>query len=560
MSGFTALIGAGDAAGWSDGEAVLGGDAEPHSRDGRVWIVADARIDGVTVPYADAILDAYERFGEQAPEHLIGDFALAIWDAPRRRLFCARDHFGLIPLYYARPRGGGIVVGNVLRALLGHPGVSDTLDERAIGDFLLFRHNRDLGGTVYADVRAVPPAHSLSWADRTLRLRRYWAPAAEGRPVDERPAERTTRFTHLLDQAVGDRLRDERAVGTHLSGGLDSTTLAVAARDILRRRGADYDLRAFTIVSTELADADREGEYARQVAARLSIPIEFVEMEDHLLREREGGWAFPEPTPAANHSPDYEVARRVSEFAGLLLVGMGGDPLLHAAPRLPTTPRGWLDALQFAGRGVLMERRRPRLGIRLALMRRRGTWPPPAPTLPDWIDPEFARRAQLEERLRSEWGRDLSLPDRQKMLHPMWPAMFAAAHPSAGGLPLRMVFPFFDLRLVEYVWSVPAYPWRSSKHLLREAMRGRLPEAVRVRPKTPFFDPRTSPLAANPRHRLALRSEEQRRRRRLLGTPGLGEYVDLARARALVDAPVPHAGGPSFDLVFELTDWLATRS
>jgi hypothetical protein len=91
-------------------------------------------------------------------------------------------------------------------------------------------------------------------------------------------------------------------------------------------------------------------------------------------------------------------------------------------------------------------------------------------------------------------------------------------------------------------------------------MRGRLPEAVRVRPKAPFFDPRTADLAANPRHRLALRPEEQRRRQRLLGTPGLGEYVDLRAARALVDRPVPPGAGPSFDVVFELADWLATRS
>jgi asparagine synthase (glutamine-hydrolysing) len=146
---------------WADGSAGLshallaigeGAAAQPLTLDGRVWLAADARIDGTAEPDAEAILRAYERWGARCPEHLIGDFAFAIWDAPRRRLFCARDHFGIVPLYYARPRSGGLVVGNVLRSLLAHPELGDALDERAVGDFLLFRHNRDLGGTIYADV------------------------------------------------------------------------------------------------------------------------------------------------------------------------------------------------------------------------------------------------------------------------------------------------------------------------------------------------------------------------------------------------------------------------
>jgi asparagine synthase (glutamine-hydrolysing) len=141
----------------------------------------------------------------------------------------------------------------------------------------------------------------------------------------------------------------------------------------------------------------------------------------------------------------------------------------------------------------------------------------------------------------------------------MWPAMVAAAHAGAGGLPLRVLFPYFDLRLVEYVWSVPAFPWRSGKQLLREAMRGRLPETVRLRPKTPFFDLRTSEATAHPDHRLALRAEVRRQRRRLLEAPGLEEYVEMSAARTLVDAPEPPRAGPRFETVFELAGWLRAR-
>jgi hypothetical protein len=135
--------------------------------------------------------------------------------------------------------------------------------------------------------------------------------------------------------------------------------------------------------------------------------------------------------------------------------------------------------------------------------------------------------------------------------------MFAASHPGASGLPLRLLFPLFDLRLVEYVWSVPPFPWRSGKHLLREAMRYRLPEAVRVRPKTPLFDPAVASPAANPRYRLALRPEVRRQRLRLLeSAPGLGEYVDVGAARALTEAPTPIHAGLLVDAIFDLSQWL----
>ena len=117
---------------WVDGRAGLGlaslavgeaGPTAPLSLDGRTWIVADARIDGRTELAADPelILRTYGAHGDRCVEHLIGDFAFAIWDAPRRRLFCARDHFGVVPLYYTRAGDGeGIAVGNVLQALLVH--------------------------------------------------------------------------------------------------------------------------------------------------------------------------------------------------------------------------------------------------------------------------------------------------------------------------------------------------------------------------------------------------------------------------------------------------------
>jgi hypothetical protein len=87
-------------------------------------------------------------------------------------------------------------------------------------------------------------------------------------------------------------------------------------------------------------------------------------------------------------------------------------------------------------------------------------------------------------------------------------------------------------------------------------MRGRLPEAVRTRPKTPLFDAQTADPATNPWHRRALRDEVKRERRDLLETAGLEAYVDIAAVSALVDAPVPRTVPPTLDPVFDLAHWL----
>ena len=164
---------------WSQGPVGLGHawlrtaedtrpDTQPLSLDGQVWIVADARIDGRAelrqqlsscgchdleeVPDAELILHSYLIWGEKCVKHLLGDFAVAIWDGPQRQLFCARDHFGIKPFYYAQV-GNRLVFSNTLDCVRLHPQVSDKLNDLALGDFLLFDFNQDQSTTTFADIR-----------------------------------------------------------------------------------------------------------------------------------------------------------------------------------------------------------------------------------------------------------------------------------------------------------------------------------------------------------------------------------------------------------------------
>src|SRR5687768_323721 len=134
-------------------------EKQPITFDSKVWLTADARLDGraelmqklgkttgaseSTHNDAELILLAYHAWKEECINHLIGDFAFAIWDTNARRLFCARDHFGVKPFYYAHT-GNSFIFSNTLNTLRLHPSVSDELHEPAIADYLVFGLNQDL--------------------------------------------------------------------------------------------------------------------------------------------------------------------------------------------------------------------------------------------------------------------------------------------------------------------------------------------------------------------------------------------------------------------------------
>jgi asparagine synthase (glutamine-hydrolysing) len=420
--------------------------------------------------------------------------------------------------------------------------------------------NADLASTTFADIHSLPPAHTLTWGDGVLRVERYWdLPESGGYVRFKRPQEYVDRFGALFEQAVGDRLRSDRA-GTQLSGGMDSTSIAVTAHKLLKSRGRSFDLRAYTIVFEHLID-EHEGRYADQVAAAIGIPVEHLVAEEYLTRAPDAApeRVFPEPTVIPNQIAEYEIAKRIATFSRVQLTGFGGDPLFHG-------PSGWAAGYARGRRrdlahslwvSVFTYRTLPRFGVRTALRTRLQGRPEP-PALPDWIDPGFARRLDLGERRAQIVAEQESVAGPRRMLSPLWPNLFAAGHPGAHGLPLKSLFPFFDLRLVRFVSETPPVPWRQSKLLLREAMRGLLPESVRRRPKRPLYVPPDGGADANdPWHRLALRPESHRWRRELVSTPGLGRFVDVDRALALIESPVPlRTGSRHLDACFPLAAWL----
>jgi len=487
---------------------------QPLSLDGQVWITADARIDGQAelrrkmaatgrmrpggvaqgVPDVQLILHAYHVWGVDCLDHLLGDFAFAIWDGRSRQLFCARDHFGVKPFFYARA-GNSLVFSNTLECVRRHPAVSSDLDDLAIADFLLFEMNQDPAGTAFADIRRLPPAQRLTGSLEGLKLNSYWTLSKESEVRYRSAGDYVEHFSGLLDDAVADRLR-AREIGVEMSGGLDSTAIAATAKNLLNQQSRPFELNAYAVVYDRLIQSE-ERRYAEMTAEMLEIPIDCRAADDYRLYEQfdHAGVYFPEPL----HEPAggaWLTARRAQALrCRVMLTGWDGDALLSESPKpyfRKLLKEGRLARL-LGGIAcyVFSERRLLPLKFRDWLIRG-SSGAQKMPCYPEWINPA------LEERyaLRNRWDQ---VNAAVSVHHPVRPYahrayalltrvsdFFDAYDPGVTRLPLEFRHPMLDLRLLDYCLTLPPLPWCVKKKILRMAMQGLLPEPVRLRPKAPL--------------------------------------------------------------------------
>ena len=521
-------------------------DRQPYSLEGTVAVVADCRLDGRATLVADLeaarghrlvdrtdaelIAHAYLQWGTACVAHLLGDFAFALWDQSRRQLFCARDHLGVKPFYYAH-RGGVFLFSNTIESLRRHPAVSDRLDDGAIGDFLLFDRICDTSATAFTDIRRLPAAHTLTLTTKGARIERYWALPVEGTIRYRTPADYTDHFTHLLTQAVSDRLQAEPA-GLLLSGGVDSTAVASTAYR-LHAIGAAPALRGYTFVYDRLMPDD-ERHYAGLAARAMSMPIEFWPLDDYTLFERcrDAACRKPEPYHWPLESAALDLYRHISRTTRIVMTGHGGDPLSYFGSLL-CTPR-FHALLPAAAAYVLSRRRCPPLGLRTTIRRLAGRTPAGS-GYPDWLDDTFAARTDLPGRFARANAEPAAVHPTHARAHALlssayWPEMFERLDPGATRIPLEFRHPLFDVRLIEYVLRIPLIPWSVDKELLRHVSRGVQPDAVRRRRKSALSD---DPLVAHLRNGHPAETDGVTDEGRLAG------YVNLQRMRRPLDVTNP---------------------
>ena len=487
-------------------------EEQPYSLDGDVWIVADARVDGrneliaklqllgceigETTPDPVLMLQAYRVWGKDCLNYLIGDFAFAIWDGRKQRLFCARDQFGVKPFYYARA-GNCLVFSNTLNCIRQHPAVSNQLNDLAIADFLVFGSNQEADTTAFADIARLPAAHYLMIENYrgSLAPQRYWTLPIDGYIRYRQDEEYVEHFKELMRVAVGDRLRTDK-VAIYMSGGMDSTAVAAFAKELGSQQFANFDLRAYSTVYDRLIP-DRERYYSGLAAEKLGIPIHYQVADDFELYEgrEQIELKTPEPTTIGLYKPCDLQDKQIVAHCRVALNGQGGDPVFYSwgayfyvAYLLKNFKLGELVAQ--LSKYVRSHGRFPQPGVRSRVKKWLGIRPW-RPSYPKWIDPELEKRLHLRERWEKlTRERPLVHPIRpeayQQLTSKFWPELFEFSDPGVSGLPVEVRSPFFDLRLVNYLLAIPPIPWFMFKELARVAMRGILPEEVRLRPKTPL--------------------------------------------------------------------------
>jgi asparagine synthase (glutamine-hydrolysing) len=460
--------------------------------DARDELIAALGLAGESIDDAALCIRAYQRWGDGFVERLAGDFAFVLWDEARRRLLLVRDQLGIRSLFYARI-GTTWFVSDSLDWIAARPGLDKRLDETWIGDFLATRHSLDAWRTVYAAVKRLPPGHCTALMREGETLRRYWHLTVaeplflrDGRAYGER-------FRELTKAAIRDRAPVGR-LGIAMSGGMDSTTLAALSVEVLG------DARRVTARCSyfETLMPDDEPRFAGLVAQSLGVTLELDKIDevyDPLWRERGIRTSEPTPTIVTAHL-DRAITQRMAGDASVWLYGEGPDNALAFEREaylgwLMRTGR-WTRATSAVGRYLAIK-----LGER-KLPRQASIAPPVTPSeIPGWLRADFVERIGLRERLRA-----FHAPSSDHPWHPRAIASFdtPAWHRLLGGLEADRAYgldwrhPYLDLRVLQFLLSVPPVPWARRKLVMREAMRGRLPAEVLARRKTP--------LAANALHQV----------------------------------------------------------
>jgi asparagine synthase (glutamine-hydrolysing) len=317
-------------------------------------VTADARLDNREELYAklhipiqkgnrlsdsQIILRAYQKWGEQCPYHLLGDFAFAIWDPQQQKLFCARDIFGIRPFfYYSSP--SCFIFASDLNALLVLSEVPQQLNEPLLAAFL---QQEDItfakkSQTFYEGIKKLPPAHSLTITPTQHKLQCYWSPDKAPKIRFSSEADYIQELQRLLQQAVECRLRSAFPVGAHLSGGLDSSSIAVLANRFLKVQGKA--LQGFSWSPPLTTPIDSPGDerlLVKELSASEQIECHYVSLTgEDLLKHRTRNFLV-EPTEMLQFEQKVQseiTARNIR----VVLSGWGGD-----------------EAITFNGRGYFAE-------------------------------------------------------------------------------------------------------------------------------------------------------------------------------------------------------------
>ena len=465
----------------------------------------------------EVILHLYQEYGEDCVQRLNGQWAFALWDAPRRKLFLSRDRMGVRPLFYTQT-SDSFLFASEIKALLACPQVRAELDPRALGQIFTFWVTVP-PRTAFKDICQLPPAHSLVVEDGQVRSWRYWSLeyGSEGTPSSANETKLAQDLLELLLDATRIRLRSDVPVGAYLSGGLDSTVISALTHLLVGDR-----LRTFS-VSFEDSAFD-ESAYQREASRFLHtqhsdvccLYTDIAESFPQVI------WHSEQPILRTAPAPLFLLSKLVHESGyKVVLTGEGADEILGGYDIFKETKvRRFMGRHpESAWRPLMLKRLYPYMD---------GIQRQPAAYLKHFFHvseddlnspffshlPRWELTAKLKMLFTSEF-REAMCPDFADLQETL-PASFSAwdgFHQaeyleamyllpgyilSSQGDRMAMAhsvegrYPFLDHRVVRFAAQLPPtmkMKVLDQKHLLKQAASGMIPASIQNRHKQPYRAP-----------------------------------------------------------------------
>jgi asparagine synthase (glutamine-hydrolysing) len=509
-----------------------GGQQPMSSRDGSLWITFNGEIFNylelrneligkghvfATQSDTEVILHMYEEEGKDCVRHFNGQWAFAIWDSRRRRLFLSRDRVGVRPLFYTRTRTS-FVFASEIKAILAHPQVERTLDLQALDQVFSFWCTLP-PRTMFKGIHELPPGHSMVIEDRELSVSPYWRLDYSSVNPCIREDDCAEQLLELLRDATKIRLRSDVPVGAYLSGGLDSSVITALTKECSGER-----LKTFS-VTFEDSEFD-ESIYQREVIGFLktdhqSVHCSYQNISDVFPKVI---WHTEKPLLRTAPAPLYLLSQLVRESGyKVVLTGEGSDEFLGGYDIFKEAKirRFWAADPESRHRPLLLKRLYPylqNLHAQPDAYLKAFFHVSPA----DLSDPFFSHipRWELTARLKSflSAGVRRELEDRDSFIeiksllpakYGTWDTLSQAQYLEAIALLPGFIlssqgdrmamahsvegrFPFLDFRLVEFACTIPAHlrmKVLNGKYILKRATGHLIPSVVRNRSKQPYRSP-----------------------------------------------------------------------
>ena len=450
----------------------------------------------------EVVLHSFIQWGAGCVDRFNGIYAFAVWDAWARRLFIARDRMGVKPFFYAL-RGGAFLFASELKGLLAHPLVEPELDREGALEIVLTGPGRTPGCGVFRGVEELKPGWRGWFDERGLRTERYWRLTAREHTDSLETTIDTVQY--LVTDAIRRQLVSDVPIGTFLSGGLDSGLICSVAKLYMAERG--LPLHTFSVDYRDHLKYFHETRF-QPTSDTVYIPklADWLECESHVtvldtLELADGLYEAVDardlPGMSDVDSSLLQFCKRIKEHVTVALSGecadeiFGGYPWFRDEKIRMAEGFPWAQSIQYRA-GFLRPEHTQGLDAREYLMEKYRL------TLADTdgldTDSPVDRRMREMMRLNTDWFMQTLLDRKDRM------SMYSA---------LEVRVPFCDHRIAEYLYNVP-WEMKDYKHyekgLLRQAMRGYLPDEILWRKKSPY------PKTHNPEYM----AEVSRRLRRVL--------------------------------------------